>query len=238
MNIEQLRHGIDFLAEAGLNLYATFDCAALPAEIRQMFEEQAISLDAYSRLVLLGHGGKQMWQQLQLFGHHTNDPVDHYSQVMTQTFIDEYLGAPPTLMLYPLTSVMIPLQRLGTLAGWSHPSPLGLGINQKYGVWFAYRAAFLTDAPLPLTDNPTTASPCDSCYDKPCITACPAGAVQGINQFKLRECGTFTISSNSPCQDRCLSRMACPQAPQHNYTLEQIQYHYGLSFKTMKRYYS
>jgi len=33
MNTEQLRHGIDFLAEAGLNLYAVFDGATLPSNI-------------------------------------------------------------------------------------------------------------------------------------------------------------------------------------------------------------
>ena len=115
MNNEQLRQGIEFLAEAGLNLYAVLDCASLPDEIAEMFHQQGIRLAQYSRLVLLGHGGQQMWKQLQVFGHRTKDPVDHYSQVMAQTFIEQYLGGPSSLMLYPLTSVMIPLQRLGAL---------------------------------------------------------------------------------------------------------------------------
>ncbi len=104
----------------------------------------------------------------------TSDPVDHFSLVMTQRFIVDFLSAPPVLMLYP-TGYNIPLQRLGALAGWHHPSLLGLGINGTYGIWFAYRAAFLTTLPLPaIQHSPIRPSPCDTCPDKPCIKACSA----------------------------------------------------------------
>lgn len=235
----KITQGIEFLAQAGLNLFASLDCQTLPQDVTHIMAEQNISLEQYSRLVLLGHGGKQLWQALNVFGHHTPDPIDHYSTVMTKQFIETYLGASSGqthLMLYPLTSIPIPLQRLGELAGWHHPSPLGIGINAKYGVWFAYRAAFLTTHPLPITPPHTTRSPCDTCYDKPCISACPSGAVQGVGHFDIYKCSDFRILNASPCQDRCLARLACPYAPEHQYRLEQTQYHYSLSMETIRRY--
>ena len=236
INLEKITEGIRFLSQAGLNLYAVLDCASLPQDVLEMMRQQGIRLERYSRLVLLGHGGRRLWEALQAFGHQTNDPVDYYSLVMTKTFIEQYLGSPSSLMLYPLSSITIPLQRLGELAGWSHPSPLGIGINEQYGVWFAYRSAFLTTLALPLTDDQRTQSPCDACYDKPCISGCPSGAVQGVDLFDIYKCGNFRVQEDSVCQDRCLARMACPYAPQHHYTLEQIRYHYSLSFKTIKLY--
>ncbi|MGB0384621.1 MAG: hypothetical protein ACPGWR_07335 [Ardenticatenaceae bacterium] len=238
MNREKISEGIQFLSEAGLNLYAVLDCGSLPEDVALMMREQGIRLEEYSRLVLLGHGGRRMWEALNEFGKPPHDPVDTYSLRMTKVFIDDYLGSPRHMMLYPLLPIMISLQRLGELAGWSHPSPLALGINEQYGIWFAYRSAFLTALPLPLTDDQLTQSPCDSCYDKPCISACPSGAVQGVHQFDIYTCSDFRIIQDSPCQDRCLARMACPYAPQHQYTLEQIRYHYGLSYQTIQRYHA
>ena len=143
----QLLQGIRFLAEQGLNLFATLTCATLPDDIGQALLAEDIPLHDYPSLVLIGHGGRGLWPALTAFGLQTAHPVDHFSRVMTQRFIDEFLGAPPVLMLYP-TDYTIPLQKLGTVAGWHHPSPLGLGINDTYGLWFAYRTAFLNDYSL------------------------------------------------------------------------------------------
>jgi epoxyqueuosine reductase len=128
------------------------------------------------------------------------------------------------------------LQQLGELAGWSHPSPLGQGINPTYGVWFAYRAVFLTTAELPLTGGAPRPSPCDACLDKPCLSACPAGAVQPA-RFDIDGCANYRLQPASPCADRCLARMACPYFPEHRYSLEQIRYHYGRSLETLAAWY-
>ena len=66
---------------------------------------------------------------------------------------------------------------------------------------------------------------------------CPAQAVQGVNQFKVTTCVDFRLQAQSACQDRCLSRLACPVAPEHCYEQEQISYHYSHSLTSIRRYY-
>jgi hypothetical protein len=236
MNQVQLLEGIQFLAEQGLNLFAILDCATLPDETVQALVSEDIPVHDYTRLVLVGHGGRRLWQALAAFGMKTADPVDHFSLTMIRQFIDDYLGAPPVLILYP-SGYTIPLQKLGILAGWHHPSPLGLGINQTYGLWFAYRSVFLTTMSLPPTQHQLTTSPCDTCRDKPCVSACPAQAVQDVGQFRVMNCVDYRLQTQSSCRDRCLSRLACPVAPEHRYDLEQLNYHYNHSLVSLQQYF-
>ncbi len=248
MNDQQLQNGISFLARAGLNLLAIFDCAGLPAKIKEALLAAGLPLAAYPRLVLTGHGGRRLWAALQEAGLQTADPVDHYSSTITRQFIHDYLGDPPIVWLYPDTPYLIPLQQLGQLAGWSTPSPLGQGINPTYGVWFAYRTAFLTTLELPphTAAAPPHSSPatrpsplalCAACPDKPCIHACPVGAAQP-DHFDIEACVQHRLRPHSPCADRCLARLACPFFPEHRYTLPQIQYHYGRSLETLRAWHN
>ena len=229
--------GIKFLTDAGLNLLAILDCAVLPAAITTPMLNSGVPLSDYQRLVLLGHGGRRLWAALQEWGGQTADPVDDYSTQITRQFIHHYLNDPPIYWLYPDTPYLVPLQQLGTWAGWSYPSPLGQGIHPEFGVWFAYRAAFLTTAVLPLRVTPKRPSPCASCTEKPCITTCPVGAVQP-DRFDVDGCARYRLRTHSPCADRCLARLACPFFPEHHYTLPQIQYHYRHSLATLRDWYN
>ncbi len=239
MNEHELKKGIAFLAEAGLNLFAVLDCAALPERTEKAMLAAGVPLADYARLVLIGHGGRRLWDALQEWGMKTADPVDHYSTTITRQFIHDTLHDPPTLWLYPNTSYLVPLQQLGQLAGWSAPSPLGQGINPAYGVWFAYRTAFLTVKELPLTRlrGQSQASLCAICTDKPCIQTCPVGAVQS-QHFDVDKCVKHRLETQSICADRCLARMACPFFPEHGYSLEQIQYHYRRSLVNLRAWHS
>ena len=231
-----LQEGIRFLSEEGLNLVAVLDCDALPEQTAQLIAESEIPFANYKRLVLIGHGGKRLWERLQARGMVTADPVDHFSILLTRQFIQDYLDNSPALRIYPDTQYVIPLQKLGEAARWSFPSPLGSGISPKYGVWFAYRAAFLIDADLPLVSEAPALSPCDSCKQKRCVSACPAGAIRR-DAVDTKRCAHYRLQLQSPCTERCLARLACPFVPEHRYTASQLEYHYRQSLETLQAWY-
>ena len=231
----QFAQGVQFLANNGLNLFASLRCVELPEALQTQLRHGNVPVDDYSHLLLTGHGGRLLWQKLQEVGMETADPVDTFSTQLTTQFITDYLSNPPHLMLYPFGDYLVPLTQLGEWAGWSHPSPIGQGIHAQFGVWFAYRTAVLVNGDFPTTPRPQTTSPCQGCVDKPCISTCPAGAARE-DAFHISPCVNFRLGDNSLCADRCLARMACPVAPQHRYTLPQIQYHYTHSLTTIRQW--
>ncbi|TVO78763.1 hypothetical protein [Sedimenticola selenatireducens] len=231
---EQLRQGIKTLYAKGLNLFAILEYSSLPTSAQSCLADFDFPLNASTRIVLIGHGGKTLWEMLQIDAT-TPDPIDQYSRVAAIAFAKETLGKNGYHLIYP-GDKPIALQQLGTVAGWHAPSPLGLGINPHWGLWYAYRAALLTNATLPVMIEPSPQRPCDRCLEKPCLSNCPAGALSKVHQIDMDQCATYRLSDNSSCSDRCLARMSCAVSNEHRYTLEQIQYHYRLSLETLRHY--
>lgn len=229
--------GRQFLAEHGLNLLAVLPCAALPTAVTELLVDSGVPLADFSRLLLLGHGGRRLWEAAQTaVSSPIPDPIDTFSWEKTAVFLRDYLNSPPHFRLYPDTSYPVPLGRLGELAGWSQPSPLGIGISPVYGLWFAYRTAVLLDAPLPITVAEYGRRPCDSCEAKPCVGGCPATAVHPTQPIHFPACARHRLAPTSPCADQCLARLACPIAPQHRYTPQQISYHYRHSLHSLAQW--
>ena len=177
MTDELLRigQGRQMLSEHGFNLFAVLRLDVLPADLVAMLQADGVELDAYSRLVMIGHGGNLMWERLGEVGLDGSDPVDDYSVRIARRFVEESLDGCDHLILYP-GRLPIPLQQLGSIAGWHHDSPLGVGVNRRYGPWFGYRVVLLVRADIPVFKDQVGPSPCDYCHDKPCISACPASA--------------------------------------------------------------
>lgn len=222
-------------AQKGLNLSAVIDIGQLPKGIQAMF---SIDLTPYRRLVLLGNGGRPLWNSLDAHGWHGNDPVDTFSLTCVQSLLSAFsYPADQHLILYPLQPHIVPLQQLGQFAGWGEPSPIGNSIHSEYGLWFAFRAAFLTTAELPVTPPLAYRSPCETCQDKPCQTACPAGAVlHTAQQFKLNACIDHRLKAHSSCQTTCLARLACPVGAEHRYPPHVIQHLYASSVKSIEKW--
>lgn len=231
------------LNQAGLNCHAVFEIAQLAPEQRQHLTEQCPQAVNFKQLILIGHGGTTLWQAIQeanrahqietkIDRNSDEHPIDTFSIATVQHFLQTEWAGCDYEILYP-GSRTIGLQSLGKQAGWHHPSPFMVGINEYFGSWFAYRVAVLANTQLPLTSKVETVSPCSSCRDRVCVTACPAQALND-GQFHLEKCLDYRQQASSLCEKTCLARVACPVGDAHRYTDAQMNYHYGRSINMIR----
>ena len=219
----------------GLNLQAVFDLAALPATVLEPLHGHD---PRYRQLILLGHGGSRLWQQVQVSGIASEHPIDDFTRRTVGEWAAGQLPGRAWKIVYPdhQSTRPVGLQALGKLAGWHHDSPFMVGINPQWGSWFAYRAVLLADSDFAPTPRAETVSPCLSCVGSPCIAACP-GAAMDDGRFALDRCVTYRQSQGSRCQTSCLARLRCPVAAENRYPAAQMAHTYAISLQMIARYY-
>lgn len=223
---------VDFSAlnAAGLNLQAVFDLDALPAEMRERIDPER----CHRQLILIGHGGRTLWEQVQAAGLASDHPIDDFTCATVRAWFAAQLPGAAFEIVYP-GDAPIGLQALGKLAGWHHESPFRVGINEAWGSWFAYRAAVLMNAELPATAPMSGESPCASCAVQPCIVACPAGALDAP-EFSLQKCLAYRQQPDSRCRITCVARTSCPVRPEHRYDDAQIAHSYSRSLAMIEQW--
>ena len=235
MNPKDKYAGVEWLEGQGFNLLQVLDTARLPEELLQSLMELGVEVRKSARLVLLGMGGPGLWNRVKNNLENSPDPFDDDAVSSVHTLALEFWGCTEVDLLYP-GPLPLPLQKLGQFAGWSHPSPIGIDLHPRYGPWFAFRAVFLINTPLPPNAYDTGEAPCQSCQTKPCESMCPAKAVQNGSLLDLQACVGQRLLSHSGCGDRCLSRLACPVGKQWRYSDEQIAYHGRRSLESLRRW--
>jgi len=226
------------LSLVGLNLQAVINLKDLPQEIFNQLSPLTDKLTHYTQLILIGHGGQLLWKKINSSSFDSNNPIDDYSRLQTEMFFSRHFSTDDFEIIFPaLTSSekqkSIGLQKLGEIIGWHNESPFRVGINQEWGSWFAYRAVVLAKSDYLVNQNDQALSPCSQCETKPCIQACPANALVG-DGLDLDQCISYRKKADSKCKGRCLARMACPVAKEHQYEIDQIQYHYSLSMRMIE----
>ena len=220
------------LATQGLNLQAIFDLKQLPATVTESLALDASKSACYTQLLLIGHGGRQLWQTMQARGMGTDHHIDDLSHEQMAQLFEGPLAGHRYKIIFP-GSQSVGLQRLGELAGWHHETPFKVGIHPTWGTWFAYRAVVVANTALPLTHKQAGASPCVDCVSRPCISACPAAAL--VPSFQINACLNHRKQAVSSCEDRCLARNACPVGSDHRYTAGQTSYHYLQSMAMIRK---
>ena len=222
----------------GLNLQCVFNIDDLPKGLIAQIRSQVDDLASYRQLILIGHGGKQLWQSMTANNPPANDPIDRFTLSVIDQWLEQFSPSINHHIVYPVdaaNNAVVDLMALGELANWHHESPFKVGINTIWGPWFAYRAVVLIDSQFPTTPRLSPLSPCDSCSHKPCINSCPAKACNEYD-FELNKCISYRKQDKSKCADTCLAREACPIQTQHRYPRSQINYHYRESLKIIHQY--
>lgn len=106
--------------------------------------------------------------------------------------------------------------------GRAWESPVRLLVHDRAGLMLSYRGALALKQHLDLP--PTGARPCDACA-RPCLTACPAGAMRD-GAYDLPACRDWLAGPGIECLSAgCLARRACPLSASYGRVEDQSAYH-------------
>ena len=222
----------DFAAldAVGLNLHAVFALDQLPDALRNECDPAR----NYSQLILIGNGGRAMWQAILREGGRSADPIDDFSVREVRRWLAAQASGRSYEIVYP-GERLVGLQSLGECAGWHFASPFMVGINERWGTWFAYRVAVLANTDFEPTRPVPGESPCTACRPRPCVSACPGKAIEDSG-FNLADCVRYRLRPDSACQTTCMARLACPVRAEHRYDDEQIRHAYTISLRFIEQY--
>ena len=174
-------------------------------------------------IVVIGNVGGAMWPLFRAAEERVDDPLDTWTRSVLAP-IAASLGAD---FVHPSDEPFQPFQQWAQRAEGIAQSPIGMLIHPQYGLWHAYRGAFLfpfalDDLPEPISD----ASPCLSCPEQPCLTACPVDAFT-IGNYDADACRAHVRSRAAPVciEAGCAARLACPVGTEHRYGPDQMNFH-------------
>jgi hypothetical protein len=178
------------------------------------------------QLLLIGNVGSAIWPYLHRFmADHpaASDPLDQWTEIVLQAVAGE-IGA---VSLFPFGGPpWWPFQQWAKRADAVSPSPVAILIHPIYGLWHAYRGALLLEEPIALPPRSGAPSPCDSCIERPCLSACPVGAFSASG-YDVDGCARHVNgAAGHDCQTRgCLARLACPVGPEYRYDSAHAAFH-------------
>jgi epoxyqueuosine reductase len=148
------------------------------------------------------------------------DPIDRWSRrVIGQWACD--LGAKA---LFPFGGPpWHPFHRWALRTGRVWDSPVRLLVQAEQGLMVSFRGALALKQEVDLP--PPETRPCDAC-PKPCLTACPVGALTGAG-YDLPACHGFLDSpAGADCMGQgCAVRRACPLSQSYARMPEHSAYH-------------
>ncbi len=147
-----------------------------------------------------------------------DDPLDNWSSATISLLANDLnaravfpFGGPP---YHPFIEWAL---RSGEV--WA--SPVGLLVHKDAGLLVSYRGALVFNHVIGLP-NPA-ASPCDSCTDKPCLTACPVSALSP-DGYDVDRCKAH-MDVDETCRAACRVRMSCPVSQSYRRDPAQTVFH-------------
>jgi epoxyqueuosine reductase QueG len=198
------------LAPAGLNHLGVVSASAYDAVAPAHLRTEVVHPGARA-IVVVGSGGRAHWDAFMAWI--AQDPVGrlgrrrHPLDDFTAETFTALAGQGPlegSRVIYPTFSAPLRLDfiALGELAGLGRRSELRILVSERWGPWFALRAAVFTSTAL--APSPVAPRLCDGCA-APCLAVVPAG-VERASYLRARQ--------------------ACVIAPTEQYAAAESTYHY------------
>lgn len=190
-------------------------------------------------IVLVGNAGNDLWHAFQATGPDMAQPHP------LDRWVKRHLGAAAdrfgARLVDPMKPPYPPVQQWAERAGAGFRSPINLIIHPVYGLWHTFRGALVFAERLPLPERAALENPCDTCPDKPCLTACPAHAFTmpagaAFADFSADACVDHVAGAHGkPCRTvGCLARRACPVGKAWSYDREPAAYHMAAVVRTVR----
>lgn len=161
-------------------------------------------------LILLGTGRK-FWPVFSVSPERVDnqaDPIDRWSLRIVgglaqrlQAHAVYPFGGPP----------YEPFIRWAQVSGRAFQSPVGMLVHDAVGMMVSYRGALQFSETFD-TPPAVNQSPCQSCVDQPCTTACPVDALSADHGYNIDTCHNFldTRAGQDCMINGCAARRACP----------------------------
>lgn len=205
------------------------------AELRDALAAQGLALlgaappDGYTpegtrAIALAGPMGGPLWWDILTASPEWRDgqpdPMDRWSRRVL-TAIAARFGA---TALFPFGGPpWLPFQAWAKASGRAWESPVRLLVHAEAGLWVSFRGALALPFAL---DLPPAPNPCETCADRPCLTACPPGAIRE-GAYDVPACHAFldTGPGRACLTQGCRVRAACPVSIRHARVAVQSAYH-------------
>lgn len=188
--------------------------------------EDLPDLEDIGTLVLAGFIGNRNWRTFidsPEAGDCKPDPLDRWSLRV----IGDLARALGAEAMFPFDGPpFLPFQRWAIKAEPLHASPIGMLIHPDWGLWHSFRGALAFHERFDLPPPDRRACPCDSCADKPCLTACPAAAFTPRGYDVSRCVAHIERAAGIDCMEEgCRARRACPIGAAHRYDPDEANFH-------------
>lgn len=183
-------------------------------------------------LILIGNAGPDMFRRFARERDPAHDLMDDWTRFAVGRLADDI----DATAHFPFDRPPLPFLTWARRARAGHVSPLGLNIHPVYGLWHAFRAALAFPVEFDLPMPSLGAHPCETCADKPCLTACPVHAFTGTS-YDVDACARHIGSAaGTACMEGgCLARRACPVGTAFLYAPEQIRFHMRAFLKARRK---
>ena len=217
------------LARHGLNVVGTTSVAAYDASVPHDVR-LARHIPAARGLLVIGNGGGAFWRAFEAFcrahpDHAASaDPIDGFTRhVVDAAVVAAGLDGP---VLYPFGEAPTPasFMHLAECAGLGRRSLLGVLVHPVYGPWLALRAAVPLATEVAAPRPADGFDPCPTCVERPCIAACPTGAVTAAG-WDIPSCAAQRAADDEPCAPQCHARVECVLGREHRYPSAALAYH-------------